>query len=137
MSIGSMKSAKNILEMAIVLSLLNNSGTWDTLDKTVLSELEKFQTYFFRQLLQVPKSCPIPGVAYEADLLTTKYRVYSRVLNLMKHIHSHSENNLSRQVMSEQLANDWPGQAQTAKQIMTELGITGLLDEQVSRSRGW
>ena len=77
----------------------------------------------------------IPSIAYEADLLTMKYRVYSRVLNLMKHIHSHSENNLSRQVLSEQLANDWPGQAQTAKQIMTELGITGLLDNQVSKSR--
>ena len=130
-----MRSAKNIWELAIIPSLLNNSGTWDICDKSVVTELEKFQSYFFQQLLQVPNSCPRPGIAYEANLLKMKYRVYGRVLNFIKHVHSHIESNLSHQVLSEQLNNDWPGQAQTAKQIMMELGITGLLDTMVSKSK--
>ena len=133
--LGAMRSAKNIWELAIIPSLLNNSGTWEIGDKTVVTELEKFQSYFFQQILQVPNSCPRPGAAYEADLLKMKYRVYGRVLNFIKHVHSHSDTNLSNQILSEQLSNDWPGQAQTAKQIMTELGITGLFDTAVSKSR--
>ena len=132
--LGSMKCAVSIWELAIIPALLNNSSVWTICDKTVQMELEKIQTYFFKRLLQVPNSCPRPSYAYEANILRMKYRMYCRLLNFMKHVHSHSEQNLSKQVLLEQLENDWPGLSQVAVKVMTELGITGLFDTEVSKS---
>ena len=68
-------------------------------------------------------------------MLTMKYRVYTRLLNFLKHVHSHSDSNLSRLVLEEQLKNDWPGLSQVGKKIMDELGITGLFESEVSKKR--
>ena len=129
--LGSMKCAINILELAIIPSLLNNSSVWDIRDKTIQTELDKFQSYFFKAILQVPNSCPRPAFAYEANMLTMKYRVYTRLLNFLKHVHSHSDSNLSRLVLKEQLKNDWPGLSQVGMKIMDELGITGLFEQKM------
>ena len=114
--------------------MLNNSSVWDICDNSVQTELEKIQSYFFKVLLQVPNSCPRPAFAYEADVLQMKYRVYGRILNFLKHVHSHSDSNLSNQVLLEQLANDWPGLSKVGKVIMTELGVTGAFDSEVSKT---
>ena len=52
----------------------------------------------------------------------------------MKHVHSHNNQNLSKQVLLEQVENDWPGLSKDAMKIMTELGITGLFDPEVTKS---
>ena len=72
-------------------------------DPKIQKLLEDFQSCLLRGLLAVPKSCPIPGLTYESNLLQMKYRAYSRVLNFAKHVHSHDEeSNLSKQIISEQ-----------------------------------
>ena len=53
--------------------------------------------------------------------------------SLLKHVHSHGDQNLSKQVLLEQLENDWPGQSKDAVKIMDELGITGVFDSEVSK----
>ena len=71
-----------------------------------------------RGLLRLPKSCPIPALTYESNSQQMKYRLYSRVLNLAKHIFGQDEEtNLSKQILTEQLANEWPGLSKDAKII--------------------
>ena len=66
-------------------------------------------------------------------MLQMKYRVYMRLLNFLKHVHSHADSNLSRLVLEEQLLNDWPGLSQVGKKVVAELGISGLFESQVSK----
>ena len=64
-----------------------------------------------------------------------KYRVYSKILNFLKHVHCHDDStNLSKQVLDQQIINDWPGFSKSAIQICEELNICGLLDSTVSKN---
>ena len=53
----------------------------------------------------------------------------------MKHVHSHLESNLSRQILDEQLSNDWVGLSQDTKTISAELGISGVFDRTISKQK--
>ena len=57
---GGIKCAKEIWELAILPSLLNNSEIFAIEDPKIQKSLEDFQSTFYRGLLAVPKSCPSP-----------------------------------------------------------------------------
>ena len=131
--LGGLRCAKEIWELAIIPALLNNSETFYIHDKNIQKSLENFQSALWRGLLELPKSCPLPSLAYESDSLLMKYRVYSRILNFVKHIHSQSDDCLSKQIMTEQLMNDWPGLTKQALNICEELNVRGLFDTNVNK----
>ena len=103
------------------------------MDKEVQKELEAFQTAYFRGVLAVPKSVPKPSICYEADLSEMKYRIYSRLLNFFKHVHSQDSSSLAKLVLDEQLSNDWDGLSKVAKQIEEELEISGVFNADVRK----
>ena len=107
--IGGLKCSKEIWELAILPSLLNNAEVWHIQDQKIQKSLEDFQFLFYRGILALPKSCPLPALAYESDSQLIKYRVYNKIINFVKHVHCHDEeSNLSKQILLKQLANDWP-----------------------------
>ena len=75
------------------------------LDPKVQDELEYFQSFFVRGLMAVPKSCPKPSLAYESNLLLMRVRLYSKVLNFVKHILSQDETSLAKQILTAQIEN--------------------------------
>ena len=132
--LGSLKCSVDIWELAIIPALLNNGGTWEVLDKRVKKELDDIQLFFLRQILAVPKSVPKPALIYESNLMKMKYRLFGRQINLVKHIFSHDEENLSKQILTEQLKNDWPGISKSAVAISDELSLEGLYDNKVTKT---
>ena len=116
-----MKCAKEIFEIAILPALLNNSELFPIQDKMVQLALDDFQLKFWRGLLRVPKSCPLPALFYETNSMQMKFRVYNKILNLAKHIHSQSNEVLSKLIMTEQMKQDWPGLCKLAQLICDEL----------------
>ena len=134
--LGGLKCAKQIWELAILPSLLNSAETWPIQDLKIQKSLEDFQSSLYRGLLSVPKSCPLPSLTYESNSWLMKYRVYSKVLNFAKHIHcQNEETNLSKQILTEQIANEWPGLAKQAISICKELNISGLFDPMVNKKQ--
>ena len=103
--LGGLKCGKEIWELAIVPALLNNAEVFSVNDPKVFKILEEFQSTFWRGLLALPKSCPIPALAYESNSMMMKYRVYSKILNFSKHIYSSNEDILCKQIMNEQMKN--------------------------------
>ena len=85
----------------------------------------------------MPKSCPLPSLTYESDSWLMKYRVYSKIVNFVKHIHCQSEeSNLSKQVLNEQMQNDdWPGLAKVASDLCIELSINGPFDPGINKKQ--
>ena len=62
-----------------------------------------------------------------------KLRVYSKILNLIKHLHLLSDDNLSHEILNEQIDNDWPGLSGDAKVISEKLAIEGLTDNTINK----
>ena len=79
--LGAGNFAKDVWEMALILSFLNNAESWNVLDKEVQEELEGLQCLYFCSLLALPKSVPKPAICYEANLLQMKLRTFSRLLH--------------------------------------------------------
>ena len=119
--------------MAIILFLLNNSDTWSGLKEDHLPQLENIQLYFLCSLLAVPKSTPKPALYMESDTMLMKYRIYRSKLNLVKYISlQNQEESLAKEVLVEQIKNNWPGLVKEAQTIAEELELEGLLDDSIS-----
>ena len=128
--LGGLRSAKEIWELAIVPSLLNNSELFSIEDPKTQKILEDFQSTLYRGLLALPKSCPLPALPYESNSLLMKYRVYSKLLNFVKHVHCQDDQtSLAKQILNEQILNEWPGTVQQAVKICGELNISGLFNQ--------
>ena len=89
--IGATQSAKDIFQLAILPALLNNGELFFIHDPKIQKSLEEFQYKLWRGVLAIPKSCPLPAMLYESESWLLKYRVYSKIVNLVKHIHCHDE----------------------------------------------
>ena len=125
--LGALKSAKDIWELCIIPSLLSNSETFFIKDSKIQKSLEDFQSKLYKGLLALPNSVPLPSIAYESDSMLMKYRVYSRIINFAKHIFCQDQSsNLSKQVMTEQINNNWPGLYRLSLEFCNELQIEGL-----------
>ena len=132
--LGSLKFAVDIWELVIVPALLNNGEVWSFLDKKVQTTLEDIQSHFVRGLMAVPKSCPRPALAYEANLLKMKYRLYKKSLNFLKHLHSLDDSTLAKQILSEMINNDWQGLYKDVQSACQELNVSHtLFDPEVSK----
>ena len=132
--LGGLRSALDIWNIAIIPALLNNAEVFTILDSSVQKMLEDFQSYLLRGLLAVPKSCPIPSLAYESNSLQMKVRVFSRILNFVKHITCQDEvSNLSKQILNEQLANKWDGLTKDAQLICDEINLSGLFNTDIGK----
>ena len=53
----------------------------------------------------------------------------------MKHVHNQSDECLSKQIMTEQLKNDWPGLTKIASDISNELNVQGLFDHRINKKQ--
>ena len=132
---GSLKFAIEVWQLAIIPALTNNCDGWNVRDKQVQKEVEEFQSRFLKGILAIPNSCPRSALYYESNLLRMKYRMYGKVLNLIKHIYHHEEENLSKQILTEQLKNGWHGLSKDAMAIAEELELKGLFDSHASKGQ--
>ena len=64
-----------------------------------------------------------------------KYRVYNKIRNFAKHIHSQNDDTLCKQIMNEQIKNDWKGLVSDALNICAEMHVPGLLDPNVNKKK--
>ena len=102
-------------------------------DLKVFKILEDFQSKFWRGILSLPKSCPLPALTYESNSMLMQYRVYNKIMNFAKHIFSQNDDTLCKQVMNEQIKNNWSGLSSKASKICEELNVAGLYDSNIRK----
>ena len=125
-ALGGMMAAWELWEKAMVPSLLSGAGTWVGATDNEYSRCDKLQELFWRVMLEVPESCPRIALRAETRMIGMKYRVWQYKLLLIKRIKGLSLNTLSRQILEEQQANQWPGLSAEVRTICSELGIPDL-----------
>ena len=72
-AIGGMLDAWELMEDAIVISLLAGAGTWFGDTEKEVERCDKLQELFWRIMLQVPESCP--RIALRAEI-GMKHRIW-------------------------------------------------------------
>ena len=116
-------AAWELWEKAMVPSLLDGAGTWVGATENEYDKCDKLQEMFWRVMLEVPESCPRIALRAETRMIKMKYRVWQYKLLLLKRIKGQSLTYLSRQVLEEQQANQWPGLSSEVTSICEEIDI--------------
>ena len=121
--VGGFTTAIDLLEMAILPTLLYNAGTWVNISKETEEVLENLQLFYVRLVLQVPQGTPKIALQSETGLLSMRLRVYREKCMLVHHIRGLEENTMARMMYEEQRKNSWPGLADEVSIICSKLNV--------------
>ena len=111
MNMGGMMAAWELLERAMVPSLLSGAGTCFGLrdSKKVIEMCGNLQNYFWRVILTVPETYPKTALRCETEMVGMKWSIYTAKIMLLMRIKSQDNSSLSRQVYEECRGREWPG----------------------------
>ena len=115
--------AWDLWNMAIIPSLLNNSGVWTEIDEKTVLVLEELQNTYARRVLHVPLSTPKVSLRSETGLLSMKHRIWEEKVRMVMAIKEMGPEFLARRVFEEQLRQGFPGLSQEVATICEEIGV--------------
>ena len=121
--VGGFTTAIDLLEMAILPTLLYNAGTWVNISKETEEVLENLQLFFVRLVLQVPQGTPKIALRSETGLLSMRLRIYKEKCMLVHHIRGLETSTMARMMYEEQKKNSWPGLADEVSRICSKLNV--------------
>ena len=122
-AVGGMIAAWELWEKAMVPSLLSGAGTWAGATVNEYEKCDKLQDMFWRVMLEVPESCPRVALRAETRMISMRQRIWQYKLLLLKRLKGLSPETLSRKILEEQQAKNWPGLSREVKEICAELNI--------------
>ena len=96
--------------------MLTNSEIWFNVTETEIEELESVDRVLLRQILQVPKSTPIPSLYLELGCTPIRYIIKGKRIMYLHNILSRSKNELVSKVLD----------AQTKKPVKNGIGETSI-----------
>ena len=108
-SLGGLVAALELWEKALVPSLLSGAGTWLGITKDAVTMCDNLQNFFWRVVLDVPKSCPKVALQCEPAMVGMKWRIMEAKCLLLLQIQRLEEGALARMVVEEAEAQGWPG----------------------------
>ena len=83
-AVGGLMGAWDLWNMAIIPSLLNNSGVWTEIDEKTVLVLEELQNTYARRVLHVPLSTPKVSLRSETGLLSMKHRIWEEKVRMVR-----------------------------------------------------
>ena len=121
--IGGFRTGLQLWESCVIPSLLYNCSTWVRIGKEELRTLEGLQDFFLRMLWATGPGAP--KVALRADTATRgmKSRIEREKVMLVYHISHLEEHDLAKEMLEEQVSNNWPGLAREVSDICESLRI--------------
>ena len=84
----------------------------------------------------MPVSTPKPSLLSETGLMSIKFRIWARKLTFTNYLKNMPDESLAGQIFHEQVKRGWPGLAQEARDICSELGLPNIVKENIRRANG-
>ena len=110
-------------ETCVIPSLLYNCSTWIGVRKEEVKILNGLQDYFLRMLWGAGPGTPKPALRADTATRGMKSRIEREKIMLAYHINHLSEHDLAKEMMDEQISNNWPGLANEVKLLCEEMRI--------------
>ena len=118
---GGLVTGLEIWEVAVMPFLLNNAETWTYPPKEALEMLENLQVEFLRNLLETPRTCPIPSLLWETGTPTMENRILKRKMLLYHHLIHLPHDSLAGEIAKIQNELELPGLVQECKEKIQEM----------------
>ena len=121
-----MQGSFDILEQAIVPSLLANCGSSVGISKSSLKILDGLHKLFCRLVFSCPGSTPVPAFRGQAGLQDFEHRVMTQKVSLVTmilHGTNDPEENYAHEILQEQLLNAWDGITKDVQEMCKRVGL--------------
>ena len=132
--VGGITSGLEIWEATHIPSLLNNCETWILMSEKSVEVLEELQNTFYRMLLSVPKSTPVPSLAWDMGAWKMKYRVIMKKLLFLHHLKRLDDSTLANQVLMVQYRLQLPGLVAECMQYIQTYKLPNIMKVEMSES---
>ena len=121
--IGGFKTGLVLWETCAIPSLIYNCSTWVGIGKEEMKALNNLQDYFMRLLWGTGPGAP--KVALRADTGTRgmESRIWREKIMLIYHVSHLEEGDLAKDMMEEQVSNNWPGLVKEVEELCNMLQI--------------
>ena len=115
----------------IIPKLLTNSETWNNISQANMKQLEAIQNKSLKRLLRLPQGTPSQALRNELGIWDIKTTIYGKQLMYLHKILNYPENNLTRQVLFNQMKQPgntwWSSLIETCKQINMQFTIEDIM----------
>ena len=117
-TIGGLRVAIDIWEVAILPYLLHNSETWVDMKKKTVKVLNQIQVSFLRNIFATPRTCPTPILLWDTGCLLMEHRVAKQKLLFIHHLLSLPDESLASQIARAQDTNSYPGLIKECRMLL-------------------
>ena len=127
--VGGITAGLDIWETAHIPSLLNNSENWIQISKESLDKLEELQNTLYRMLLAVPRTTPVPSLAWDLGGVKMKFRIIAKKLLFVHHLTNLGDQSLAKEVLTLQDHHNLPGLVSECKDYFQKYQLPGIFKE--------
>ena len=99
-----------------------------------LEKLDELQNTFYRMILAVPKTTPVPSLAWDMGGLKMKFRIMMKKLLFLHHLKLLDENTLAKQVLQIQDNLNLPGLVTECKEYFLKYRLPNILKIEMSKN---
>ena len=134
--VGGITAGLDIWETAHIPSLLNNSENWIQISKESLDKLEELQNTLYRMLLAVPRTTPVPSLAWDLGGVKMKFRIITKKLHFVHHLTNLGDQSLVKEVLTLQDHHNLPGLVSECKDYFQKYQLPDIFKEPM-KSNEW
>ena len=131
--IGGFLTSLVLWETCVIPSLIYNCSTWVGIGKEEIKVLEGLQDYFLRMLWGTGPGAPRMALRADTGTRSIESRIWCEKIMLIFHISRLEDGELAKDMLEEQVANNWPGLAKEVDELAKMLRIDNPKDTQLSK----
>ena len=121
---GSLCTALQIWELAVVPYLYFGAECWIDLKENTLKILTNLELSFYRIVLRTPKSCPTAGIFWSVGACTPENRILKAKLLFYYHLSHLDRESLASRIFREERKSGIGGFISECEEEMSKLGIS-------------
>ena len=108
-------------------SVFNNADTWSDISSETIKKLDGLQNMMIRYLFDTPRTTPTPSLSWDTGMLTMRYRILQKQLNLVCHLSTLGDATLAKQIYLVQRDFGFPGLITQSKSAIKNLNLPDIL----------
>ena len=121
--IGGFLTSLVLWETCVITSLIYNCSTWVGIGKEEIRAVEGLQDYFLRMLWGTGPGAPRMALRADTGTRSMESRIWCEKIMLIFHISHLKDGDLAKDMLEEQVANNWPGLAKEVEELVKMLRI--------------
>ena len=121
--VGGFQTGLVLWESCAIPSLLYNCSTWVGIGKEEVKTLNALQDYFLRLLWGTGPGAPKVALRADTGTRSMESRIWREKIMFVYHVSHLDEESLAKDMLEEQVANNWPGLASEVSDLCKSMNL--------------